>query len=150
MATFFCLRGCNKVAKTPLRNSFAICSRFGYFSHPIDWLDLVTVLSGNSRIYHARGGEPWLLILYQHKNSVVKCSSSTQYNQLPIPWLVKIYPAITNFNVSASQLQFTLVIWVILSDVFLFVSEDMLKNRRQYFNMQICTTELKKLSPFKG
>jgi len=24
----------------------------------------------------------------------------------------------------------------------------MLKNRRQYFNIQICTTELKKLSPF--
>ena len=28
----------------------------------------------------------------------------------------------------------------------IFVSEDMLKNRHQYFNKQICTTELKKLS----
>jgi hypothetical protein len=49
------------------------------------------------------------------------------FSQIPLPNMIYLYKTI-------------------------FVSEDMLKNRHQYFNtgMQICTTELKKLSPFKG
>ena len=42
MATFFLLKGgCNKVAKTPLRNSVAICSRFRYVYHRLTGLCLI-------------------------------------------------------------------------------------------------------------
>ena len=43
-----------------------------------------------------------------------------------------------------------IVTFIDILNKIIFVSEDMLKNRRQYFNMQICTTELKILSPFNG